>query len=142
MEAGMRDLHLETVGPCGDCAVLRVDGEIDLYTAPALREGLSDLLATGVRHVVVDTADVTFLDSTGLGVLVDGRKRLRAHDGSLALASGHQRIVQLLRLTGLNRLFPPYATVADAIEADSHWRNAIGDRPGSVAQWCRLHELT
>ena len=138
----MRDLRLETVGPYGDCAVLRVGGEIDLYTAPTLREGLSNLVATGVRHVVLETSDVTFLDSTGLGVLVDGRKRLRAHDGSLALASDQERIVRLLRLTGLTRFFPPYATVAEAIEADSHWRKAIGDRPGSVAQWCHLHELT
>ena len=138
----MRDLHLETVGPCGDCAVLRVGGEIDLYTAPTLREGLSNLVATGVRHVVIDTSDVTFLDSTGLGVLVGGLKRLRAHDGSLALAGGQERIVRLLRLTGLTRFFPPYATVAEAIEADPHWRKAIGDRPGSVAQWCHLHELT
>ena len=138
----MRDLRLETVGPYDDCAVLRVGGEIDLYTAPALRAGLSDLVTTRVRHVVLDTSDVTFLDSTGLGVLVDGRRRLRAHDGSLALVSGQERIERLLRLTGLARLFPPYATVAEAIEADPHWRKAIGDRPGGVAQWCRLHELT
>lgn len=138
----MRDLRLETIGPCGDCAVLRVGGEVDVHTASTLREGLIDLLAIGVRHVVIDTCDVTFLDSTGLGVLVGGHKRLRAHGGSLALASGQEHIVRLLLLTGLTRFFPPYATVAEAIEADSHWRKAIGDWPGSVAQWCRLHELT
>lgn len=138
----MCDLRLETVGPYGDCAVLRVDGEIDLYTAPRLREGLSNLVATGVKHVVLEASDVTFLDSTGLGVLVDGRKRLRAHDGSLALAGGQERIVRLLSLTGLARLFPSYATVADAIGADPHWHKAIGDQPGSVAEWCGLHELT
>lgn len=138
----MNDLHLDTVEPCGDCAVLRVAGEVDVYTAPALRERLTDLLAAGVRHVVVDTSGVTFLDSTGLGVLVGGRKRLHAHDGSLALAGGPERVVRLLRLTGLVRYFPPYATVAEAIEADPHWREAIGNRPGDVAQWCRLHELT
>ena len=138
----MSDLRVKTVGPCGDCAILRVGGEVDVYTAPTLREGLIDLLATDIRHVVIDTSDVTFLDSSGLGVLVSGLKRLRAHDGSLALAGSQEHIVRLLRLTGLTRFFPPYATVAEAIEADSHWRKAIGDQPGSVAQWCRLHELT
>lgn len=138
----MHDLRLETVGPYGDCAVLRVGGEIDLFTAPALRERLVELLSTGVRHVVIDTASVTFLDSTGLGVLVGGFKRLRAHDGSLALASDQERIVRLLRLTGLIRFFPPYATVAEAITAEPHWHEAIGERPENVAQWCRLHELT
>lgn len=137
----MRDLRLETVGPYGDCAVLRVVGEVDLYTAPALRESLSDLLADGVRHVVVDTSDITFLDSSGLGVLVGSLKRLRAQEGTLALASDQERIVRLFRLTGLTDLFPPYATVADAIGADPHWRTAIGDEPGSVAQWCSRNKL-
>lgn len=138
----MHDLHLETVGPYDDCAVLRVDGEIDLYTAPLLRERLVDLLAAGVKHVVIDTSGVTFLDASGLGVLVGGLKRLRAHGGSLALVSDQDRIVRLLRLTGLSRFFPPYATVADAIAAEPHWREAIGGQPESIAQWCRQHELT
>lgn len=138
----MRDLQLETIGPYGDCAILRVGGEIDVYTAPTLREHLSDLAATGVRHVVIDTSGITFLDSTGLGVLVGGLKRMRVHNGSLALAGSQERVVQLLRLTGLTRTFPPYATVAEAIEADPHWHEAIGGQPGTVAQWCRLHELT
>jgi anti-sigma B factor antagonist len=138
----MRDLRLETVGPCGDCAVLRAAGEIDLYTAPALRERLVELLGVGVRHVVIDTSGVTFLDSTGLGVLVGGLKRLRAHDGSLALASDQERMIRLLRVTGLTRFFPPYATVAEAIAAEPRWHEAIAQRAESIAQWCSLHELT
>ena len=138
----MQDLRLETIGPFGDCAVLRVAGEVDVYTAPALREGLIDLLHAGARHVIVDTSEITFLDSTGLGVLVGGLKRLRAHDGSLALACGQERVTRLLDLTGLNRLFPPYPTVADAIESDPHWRAAIGELSEGAAEWCRVHELT
>jgi anti-sigma B factor antagonist len=129
MEAGMNDMHLEAVEPCGDCAVLRVAGEIDLQTAPELRERLTDLVATGVRHLIIDASGITFLDSTGLAVLVAGHDRLRAHGGSLALAGNQERIVRLLRLTGLIRLFPPYATVAEAIGADPHWLDAIADRP-------------
>jgi anti-sigma B factor antagonist len=137
----MRDLYLETVGPCGDCAVLRIVGEIDIYTAPALRERLVELLATGVKHVVLDTSGVTFLDSSGLGVLVGARKRMGAHDGSLALVATQERIVQLFRITGLIRLFPPHATVSAAIGGDPHWRDALADGRQSVADWCREHEL-
>lgn len=137
----MRDLYLETVGPCGECAVLRIVGEIDIYTAPALRERLVDLLGTGVKHVVLDTSGVTFLDSSGLGVLVSGQKRLRAHDGSLALVATRERIVQLFRLTGLIRLFPPHATVPEAIGDDPHWRAALEGARQSAADWCREHEL-
>lgn len=137
----MHDLHLETIGPCGDCAVLRVVGEVDLYTAPALRQQLAELLATGVTHVVLDVSGVTFLDSSGLGVLVSSHKRLRAHEGSLAVATSQERILRLVRLTGLTRLFPPYATVSEAIGDDPHWRKEIEGRTQSVAEWCRRHEL-
>lgn len=137
----MRDLYLETVGPYGDCAVLRIVGEIDIYTAPALRERLSELKATGVTHVVLDTSGVTFLDSSGLGVLVSAQKRLRGHGGTIALVAAQERIVQLFRLTGLIRLFPPYPTVSEAIGDDLHWREVIGDESRSVADWCREHEL-
>jgi anti-sigma B factor antagonist len=122
MEAGMQDLELETLGPYGDCAVLRVSGEIDLYTAPLLRERIADLVAAGIRHVVLDASDVTFLDSTGLGVLVGGLKRLRAHGGSLALAGSRANVARIFNVTGLDRPFPQHATVAEAIAASPHWR--------------------
>lgn len=137
----MRDLYLETVGPCGDCAVLRIVGEIDIYTAPALRERLVELLVSRVTHVILDTSGVTFLDSSGLGVLVGAQKRMRAHDGSLALVAAQDRIVQLFRLTGLTRLFPPHATVSEAIGDDPHWCQTLGGVSRSVADWCREHEL-
>ena len=137
----MRDLHLETIGPYGDCAVLRLVGEVDVYTAPALRERLVELLAAGVTHIILDTSGLTFLDSSGLGVLVGGQKRMRAHDGSLTLATSQERIVRLLQLTGLTRLFPPYPTVSEAIGADAHWREAVADGTRTVADWCREHEL-
>lgn len=135
------DLYVETVGPCADCAVLRVGGEVDLYTAPVLRERLAELFAVGVTHVVIDTSGITFLDSSGLGLLVGWQKRLRARSGSLALVANQPRIVQLFELVGLTRLFPPYATVSEAIGDDPHWRHAIEEASRSVADWCREHEL-
>jgi anti-anti-sigma factor len=65
--------------------VIDVQGEIDIYTAPRLRELLIDLVSQGSYQLVVNLDKVGFLDSTGLGVLVGGLKRVRAHDGSLDL---------------------------------------------------------
>ncbi len=63
--------------------VVDVEGEIDVYTAPRLRELLIELVNKGDYQLVVNMEKVEFLDSTGLGVLVGGLKRVRAHDGSL-----------------------------------------------------------
>src|ERR1044072_6578519 len=65
--------------------IVEVEGEIDVYTAPRLRELLIDLVNKGNFHLLVNMEKVDFLDSTGLGVLVGGLKRVRAHDGSLGL---------------------------------------------------------
>ena len=101
----------------GDRTVLVVGGEIDVYTAPKLREKLIDLVGAGNHHLVVDMENVEFLDSTGLGVLVGGLKRVRAHDGSLRLVCTQERILKIFRITGLTKVFPIHDTVADAVAA-------------------------
>src|SRR6516162_11145319 len=95
--------HLEPITVGGDCAVLRVAGEVDVYSAPRLRERVVQLLADDVRHVVADLREVDFLDSTGLGALVGSLKRLREQDGSLKLVTAADRILTIFRLTGLVR---------------------------------------
>jgi anti-sigma B factor antagonist len=81
--------------------VIDVQGEIDMYTAPRLRELLIDLVSKGNYQLVVNLGKVGFLDSTGLGVLVGGLRRVRAHDGSLDLVCTQQRILETFRITGL-----------------------------------------
>src|SRR5689334_6161538 len=97
--------------------VIDVQGEIDMYTAPRLRELLIDLVSTGSCQLVVDLDKVGFLDSTGLGVLVGGLRRVRAHDGSLDLVCTQQRILRIFRVTGLTEVFGIYETVDQAIAA-------------------------
>ncbi len=110
------DLSLST-RTVGDRTVVEVGGEIDVYTAPKLREQLVDLVADGQYHLIVDMERVDFLDSTGLGVLVGGLKRVRAHDGSLRLVCTQERILKIFRITGLTKVFPIHESVEGAINA-------------------------
>jgi anti-sigma B factor antagonist len=97
--------------------VVDVEGEIDVYTAPRLRELLIDLVNKNNYQLVVNMEKVEFLDSTGLGVLVGGLKRVRAHDGSLDLVCTQERILKIFRITGLTKVFGIHDTVDDAIAA-------------------------
>ena len=95
--------------------VISVAGEIDVYTAPTLRERLNELVAEGEYHLVVDMAGVDFLDSTGLGVLVGGLKRARSHEGSLQLVCDQEKILKVFRITGLTKVFPIHASLEGAL---------------------------
>jgi anti-sigma B factor antagonist len=97
--------------------IVDVEGEIDVYTAPRLRELLIDLVNKKNYQLVVNMEKVEFLDSTGLGVLVGGLKRVRAHDGSLDLVCTQERILKIFRITGLTKVFGIHDSVDQAITA-------------------------
>src|SRR5687768_8954887 len=101
----------------GDHTVLEVGGEVDVYTAPRLRERLVELVEQGSHHIVVDLSRVEFLDSTGLGVLVGALKRLRVVNGTFGLVCAHERLLKIFRITALDRVFSLYDTVAAATAA-------------------------
>ena len=92
--------------PSGERTVVEVGGEIDVYTAPVLRERLAALHESGTRHLVVDLRAVRFMDSTGLGVLVGVLKRVRLSGGSLILVIDSERGLDavVLAAAGLARL--------------------------------------
>ena len=100
------------------CVVLTVSGEVDLGTAPRLRETLVGVVADGHKHVVVDLSATEFLDSTGLGALVAGFKRLRAHQGDMRLVCTTDRIRKVFELTRLDRVLPLFESVEDACRAE------------------------
>jgi anti-sigma B factor antagonist len=113
---GLVDLKLGHYSKDG-IEVIDVAGKIDIDTAPRLRELLIDLVSTNSYQLIVNLERVEFLDSTGLGVLVGGLKRVRAHDGSLDLACTQERILKLFRITGLTNVFAIHDTVDQAIAA-------------------------
>jgi anti-sigma B factor antagonist len=101
----------------GDRVVLAVVGELDVFTSPVLRDRLLDLVASGCYDLIVDLSEVTFLDSTAMGVFVGGRKRVLAHRGSFALAGPRESIARLFRMTGLDKLLCVHASLDDALAA-------------------------
>lgn len=97
--------------------VVRVIGDLDVVTAPRLRERLADLVRRGHYDLIVDLEAVSFLDSSGLAVLVNALKRVHAHDGSLRVVCTNEPLLQIFRITGLAKTFSTHATTAEALAA-------------------------
>lgn len=108
------DLGLD-VSEHGNATVVGVKGEVDVYTAPRLRERLVELISEGKYNIIVDLEGVDFLDSTGLGVLVGGLKRVRGHDGDLGLVCTQKRILKVFEITGLTKVFKIHSSVEAAL---------------------------
>ena len=89
-------------------------GEVDLYTSPGLHEALIAAGACTTR-IIVDLQAVTFLDSTGLGVLAGAFTRAREHDGSVSLVGPSGLVREVLHITRLDEAMPVYASLDDAI---------------------------
>jgi anti-sigma B factor antagonist len=98
----------------GAWTVVEPKGEIDLYSAPVLKEQLTELVEQGRERLVVNLDGVEFMDSTALGVLIGALKRCREVGGELALAAPRETIQKVLRITGLDKVFTIHATVDEA----------------------------
>lgn len=107
------NLVLET-SDRGDLTVVSVTGEVDLYTAPSLKERVADLVSGGRNRIAVDLAGVEFMDSTGLGVLIGGLKRCKEAGGSLTLVAPREPVLKVLAITGLDKVLSVHDTVEQA----------------------------
>jgi len=96
-------------------AVVRASGDIDLTTAPRLRELVVKVVTDGQPRVVLDLEGVDFVDSTGLGVIVGLLKRTRSQGGDLRLVSTRRSLQKVLELTSLDRALPLAPTVDEAL---------------------------
>ena len=95
--------------------VIALSGEVDLYTAPEFKQQLLEVIGQGGKQVIVDFSDTTFIDSTTLGVLVGGVKRLRTNEGQLSLVCSDRNITKIFEITGLDRVFTIYLTRDEAL---------------------------
>jgi anti-sigma B factor antagonist len=98
--------------------VVAVGGEIDAYTAPSLQSALDEVIPDRGVQVVVDLSDVDFLDSTGLGVLVNALNRARTHDGELSLVVTSDRVRRIFEISSLTELFALHGTLDAALGRD------------------------
>ena len=108
------DIKTEPLGD--DAYLISLSGEVDLYTAPDFKQQLLQVIGDGATQVIVDFSQTTFIDSTTLGVLVGGVKRLRPNGGQLSLVCSDRNITKIFEITGLDRVFTIYPTRIDAVE--------------------------
>jgi len=114
----LNDLPLERVAlhceRLGDHMIVTLSGDLDMASAPSLRERLNEALRDTTPRVVIDLSAVTFCDASGLAVLVGAARRTRGIGVTLVLAAPRPQVAQLLRLTGLDRALAVHGSVADA----------------------------
>jgi anti-sigma B factor antagonist len=97
--------------------VIALRGELDVATVPELEEALRVAVEEGRTALVVDLLELTFLDSTGLMVLLNGLRRVMRQDGRLVLACTNPTVLRLLDVTGTSATFTIVETREQAIEA-------------------------
>jgi anti-sigma B factor antagonist len=107
------DIKTEQLGD--DAYVISLAGEVDLYTAPEFKQQLLEVIGQGGKQVIVDFTNTTFIDSTTLGVLVGGVKRLRTNEGQLSLICSDRNITKIFEITGLDRVFTIFPTRDEAL---------------------------
>jgi anti-sigma B factor antagonist len=98
----------------GDHATIKVGGEIDLATSPQLRVVLVDLVDRGLHQLIVDLEQVSFLDCAGIGMLIDARRRVQVHGGSLKLVGPTPFVRRVLALTAMTAVFPIDTALGEA----------------------------
>lgn len=109
------ELQIETRTEDG-WTILVTGGELDLYTAPQLRDEVLAKVADGADRIAIDLNGVGFIDSTGLGVLIACLKRVREQDGRLVLIAPEvSPLRRLLALTGLEQVLPTYTALTDVV---------------------------
>jgi anti-sigma B factor antagonist len=98
--------------------ILRLEGRLNMVTAPAMREAVRSIIESGRTRVAVDLAGVDFLDSSGLGALLSGRKTARNAGGDLRIAAATEQVRLVLNLTNLERVLTPFGSVDEAYGDD------------------------
>jgi anti-sigma B factor antagonist len=91
-------------------SIVDLNGEIDVYTSPKVKEAITDLIDRGHYEIVINLENVRYIDSTGLGVLIGGLKRVREHSGTVHLVCTNPQIKKIFDITGLAKIFGIYDT--------------------------------
>ena len=93
--------------------VITVSGEVDLASSPQLDDAIISTLDSGAKAVAIDLTDVSFMDSSGLGVIVRGLKRCREAEIDLDLVITNERVLKVFGITGLDQVIPIHSSISD-----------------------------
>lgn len=97
-----------------DLAFIRVEGRLNMVTAPQLRDTVTSAIAAGQRRLVVDLTATSFMDSSGLGSLIGALKAAREAGGDLRIAGAGEQVLMVLQLSNMDRILRPYDTTESA----------------------------
>lgn len=111
------NFKMETRTLESELPIIELEGEVDVYTAPQLKQQMISLLESGAKELIVDLTKVDYLDSTALGVLIGGLKRMRERDGNMVLICPSPRIRRVFEITGLDKIFDIFNAQEDAMES-------------------------
>ncbi|MBV8369036.1 MAG: STAS domain-containing protein [Candidatus Eremiobacteraeota bacterium] len=100
----------------GDAYVVDLTGEIDVYTSPKVKDAITELIDQEHYNLVINLEKVRYIDSTGLGVLIGGLKRVREHSGAVNLVCTNPQIKKIFDITGLVKIFGIYDNEEKACE--------------------------
>lgn len=111
------DFSVDTAELDGNAFVVTVSGEADMYTVPALEQALQGVVGLGGTSVVLDLAEVSFMDSTGLSVLLRHDRKFRSLGGELVIVADDRRLLRTFEITGLDRVLTIERKLAEGIAA-------------------------
>lgn len=110
------DIKISTKQLKDNRQVVEIQGEIDVYTSPKVKEAITALIEQGNYFLVINLEDVRYIDSTGLGVLIGALKRVREHEGNITLVCNNPQIKKIFNITGLVKIFGISKTEEEAIK--------------------------
>ncbi len=97
-------------------AVVKLAGEIDMSHSPGVHQTLVEVLENRPTRLIIDLTEVTYMDSSGVGILVDALRRVRVSGAKLALVAVAPRVLSVLQITKLDQFFEMYPTVQEAVD--------------------------
>lgn len=101
----------------GKAALIRVEGDVDLYSSPKLRETVLDASRKGLSPIVINLSKVNYMDSSGVATLVEGLQLTKEYSGAIRIVGLNERVSEIFKLTRLHQVFEIWPTEAEALKA-------------------------
>src|SRR5438552_17417243 len=114
-DVGM-DIKVNVKELSNNVSLAEIQGEIDVYTSPKVKEALTELIEKGKYNLVIGLEEVRYIDSTGLGVLIGTLKKVREHNGTIAIICNNPQIKKIFNITGLVKIFGIYKNEEEALK--------------------------